>query len=130
MNRLFHGPLLPGQTLNLHPVAFGAWFGLLATALNLLPLSQLDGGHILYAVLGKWQRRLALPLWVGLAAAGFLWPGWWLWCVIVLVLRLQHPPVANEDEPLDPGRRWIAALALLLLVLCFTPVPMREIVVR
>jgi membrane-associated protease RseP (regulator of RpoE activity) len=130
VNRLFHGPLLPGQTLNLHPVAFGAWFGLLATALNLLPLSQLDGGHILYATLGRWQRRLARPLWLGLAAAGFLWPGWWLWCVIVLVLRLQHPPVANEDEPLDPGRKWIAALALLLLVLCFTPVPMREIVVR
>lgn len=129
-SRLFHHRLLPGQTLDLHPVAFGAWFGLFATALNLLPLSQLDGGHILYAVLGRWQRRLAKPLWVGLAAAGFLWPGWWLWCGIVLVLRLQHPPVGNESEPLDRRRQWVAALALLLLVLCFAPVPLRQIAVR
>lgn len=130
VSRLFHGRLLPGQTLNFHPVAFGAWFGLFATALNLLPLSQLDGGHILYAAFGRWQRRLAKPLWALLALAGFLWPGWWLWCVIVLVLRLHHPPVANENEPLDPGRKWVAALALFLLVLCFAPVPMREILVR
>jgi membrane-associated protease RseP (regulator of RpoE activity) len=130
VSRLFHGRLLPGQALDLHPIAFGAWFGLFATALNLLPLSQLDGGHILYAVVGSWQRRLAKPLWAVLAVAGFLWPGWWLWCVIVLVLRLHHPPVADEDRPLDPGRKWIAALALLLLVLCFTPVPLREFAVR
>jgi membrane-associated protease RseP (regulator of RpoE activity) len=128
--RLFHGRLLPGQTLDLHPIAFAAWFGLFATALNLLPLSQLDGGHILYAALGSWQRRLAKPLWAVLAAAGFLWPGWWLWCGIVLVLRLRHPPVDDEDRPLDPRRQWIAALALLLLVLCFTPVPLQEIAVR
>jgi membrane-associated protease RseP (regulator of RpoE activity) len=130
VSRLYHGPLLPGQTLDLHPVAFAAWFGLFATALNLLPLSQLDGGHILYAVLGRWQRRLAKPLWAVLAMAGFLWPGWWLWCVVLLVLRLQHPPIADEGRPLDPRRQWIAALALLLLVLCFTPVPLREIAVR
>lgn len=129
-SRLFHGPLRAGETLDLHPIAFAAWFGLLATALNLLPLSQLDGGHILYAALGRWQRRLARPLWIALAAAGLLWPGWWVWCGIVLVFRLQHPPVADEDRPLNPGRRWVAALALLLLVLCFTPVPLREIAVR
>jgi membrane-associated protease RseP (regulator of RpoE activity) len=123
---LFHGRLGPGETLDLHPVAFAAWFGLFATALNLLPLSQLDGGHILYAVLGARQRRLARPLWVVLAAAGLLWPGWWLWCVIVLILGLRHPPVADEHVPLNPGRKWLAALALLLLVLCFTPTPLRE----
>jgi membrane-associated protease RseP (regulator of RpoE activity) len=122
--------LAPGEILNLHPVAFAAWFGLFATALNLLPLSQLDGGHILYAALGSRQRRLARPLWVVLVAAGFLWPGWWLWSVIVLVFGLRHPPVDDENLPLDRRRRWVAALALLLLVLCFTPVPLQELAVR
>lgn len=121
--RLFHGPLAPGMTLNLHPTALAAWLGLFATALNLLPLGQLDGGHILYAVLGRGQRRIALPLWLGLALLGYYWPGWLLWCVIVLVIGLYHPPVYDESEPLDGKRRALALVALLLFVLCFMPVP-------
>jgi len=122
---LFHGRLGPGQTLDLHPVAFAAWFGLFTTGLNLLPLGQLDGGHVLYAAIGRRQWRLAWPLWGVLALAGLLWPGWWLWCLILLLLRPRHPPVLDETVPLDRTRLWIAALALLLFVLCFTPVPMR-----
>jgi membrane-associated protease RseP (regulator of RpoE activity) len=121
--RLFHGPLAPGTYLNLHPAALGAWLGLLATAINLLPLGQLDGGHILYAATGRLQRRLALPLWILLALLGLHWPGWLLWCVIVLLLGLRHPPVRDELTPLDPGRRWLALLALVLQVLSFMPVP-------
>ena len=68
--RLFHGPLPEGMTLDLHPMALAAWLGLFATALNLLPLGQLDGGHILYAALGRRQRALAIPLWLGLALLG------------------------------------------------------------
>jgi membrane-associated protease RseP (regulator of RpoE activity) len=124
--RLFHGPLQPGTYLNLHPVALGAWLGLLATALNLLPLGQLDGGHILYAVTGRWQRRLAIPLWLGLALLGWLWQGWILWTLIVLVIGLYHPPVWDEREPLDSKRRALALLALLIFVLAFTPVPISE----
>ncbi|HZF11858.1 MAG TPA: site-2 protease family protein [Thermoanaerobaculia bacterium] len=122
---LFHGRLGPGQTLNLHPVAFAAWFGLFTTGLNLLPLGQLDGGHVLYAAIGRRQWRLAWPLWGVLALTGLLWPGWWLWCGILLLLRPRHPPVVDESVPLDRPRLWIAALALLLFVLCFTPVPIR-----
>jgi membrane-associated protease RseP (regulator of RpoE activity) len=70
--RFFLGPLGPDVYLDLHPMALGAWLGLFATALNLLPLGQLDGGHILYAVLGSWQRKLALPLWLILGGLGFL----------------------------------------------------------
>ncbi len=121
--RLFHGPLGPGMTLSLHPTALAAWLGLFATALNLLPLGQLDGGHILYAATGRLQRRLALPLWLGLALLGYYWPGWLLWCLIVLVIGLYHPPVYDESEPLDGKRRALALVALLLFVLCFMPVP-------
>src|SRR5262249_10525902 len=91
--RGLHGPLPAGVVLRLHPFALAAWFGLLATAINLLPLGQLDGGHILYAAAGRWQRRLALPLWLALALAGVLWGGWVLWCVVIFTMGLHHPPV-------------------------------------
>jgi membrane-associated protease RseP (regulator of RpoE activity) len=121
VTRLYHGRLGDGQVLHLHPFALAAWFGLLATAINLLPLGQLDGGHILYAVAGRWQRRLALPLWVALALAGVLWGGWVLWCVVIFAMGLFHPAVVDEATPLDRGRRALAAVALLVLALCFTP---------
>lgn len=127
--RLFHGGLAAGETLHLHPFALAAWFGLLATAINLLPLGQLDGGHILYAVMGRLQRRLALPLWLGLGVAGLLWPGWLLWCLIAVVMGLSHPPVRDEAEPLDPVRHTLAAIALVILVLSFMPVPVSEVIV-
>lgn len=116
----FHGQWLsPGMTLNLHPFALAAWFGLLATAINLLPLGQLDGGHILYAAAGRWQRRLALPLWLALGLASLLWPGWMLWCALTLLMGLYHPPVRDERVPLDRKRMWLAVAALLILILAF-----------
>jgi hypothetical protein len=116
----FHGQWLgQGMTLNLHPFALAAWFGLLATAINLIPLGQLDGGHILYAAAGRWQRRLALPLWVALALAAMLWPGWLLWCGLTLVMGLYHPPVRDERTPLDRKRRWLTVVALAILILSF-----------
>jgi membrane-associated protease RseP (regulator of RpoE activity) len=122
--RLFHGPIGEGMFLNLHPAALGAWLGLLATSLNLLPLGQLDGGHVLYAATGRLQRRLALPFWLGLALLGLYWQGWLLWCLIVLVIGLYHPPVYDEHTPLDPTRRKLAWVALLVFVLSFMPVPL------
>ncbi|HEV8240879.1 MAG TPA: site-2 protease family protein [Thermoanaerobaculia bacterium] len=121
---LVHGPLPPNTVLNPHPFVLAAWVGLFATSLNLLPLSQLDGGHILYAVLGRRQWKLALPLWLLLVAAGFLFPGWWLWALIVMLIGLRHPPVADEEMPLGRGRIALAVVALAMLVLCFMPVPL------
>jgi membrane-associated protease RseP (regulator of RpoE activity) len=127
---LFHSQPAPGMALNLHPVAYGAWLGLLATAINLLPLGQLDGGHILYAVTGPLQRRLALPLWIILGLMGYYWPGWLLWCFIVLLIGLPHPPVYDESEPLDAKRRLLAWFALVMFVLSFMPVPLDIVPVR
>ena len=120
----FHGGLGPAETLDLHPFALAAWVGLLATALNLIPLGQLDGGHILYSVAGHRQRLVAIPLWLGLAAAGlFYWRGWLFWCVIVLVMGLRHPPVMNERSRLDSRRLWLALATLILFALSFMPIP-------
>jgi len=127
---LFHGRLGPGMILNLHPVALAAWLGLLATSINLLPLGQLDGGHVLYAATGRLQRRLALPLWIVLGLLGYLWQGWLVWCVIILVIGLYHPPVWDETTPLNPFRRRLAWVALILLVLTFMPAPLSIVPIR
>lgn len=124
LGRAIHGPLPAGSILELHPTALAAWVGLLATALNLLPLGQLDGGHILYAVTGRLQRWLALPLWAGLAVAGWFWNGWWFWCVLVLIMGLVHPPVRDERAPLGGGRVAVALVAAAIFVLSFMPLPL------
>jgi len=124
MQQLAHGPTGANTVLDLHPFALAAWVGLLVTALNLLPFGQLDGGHLLYAAIGRWQHKLAVPMWGLLIAGGFLWPGWFLWSVLVLLMRLKHPPVRDEHVPLDRRRLGVALLALLILALCFMPVPL------
>lgn len=124
LTRIFHGTLAQNEILNLHPAALAAWFGLFATSLNLLPMGQLDGGHIVYAALGaRRQMWLAVPAWLALAACGLAWSGWIVWCAVVLVLRLRHPPVLDETVELGARRRLIAVIAALLFALSFMPVP-------
>lgn len=122
---LFHGSLPEQAGLQLHPVGYAGWWGLLVTALNLLPFGQLDGGHITYSVLGSWQRRLAWPLLLVLVALGFVWMGWWVWAVLALVMGVRHPTVMDEPVSLDPRRRWLALVCLLVFILCFCPEPVR-----
>lgn len=106
-----------------HPLAAAAFFGLFVTMLNLLPFGQLDGGHVLYALLGRWHRRAVVPALVLLIALGFIWWGWWVWAVIALVMKVRHPWIPGEDEPLDPGRQWLAWACIAVFILCFTPQP-------
>lgn len=114
-----------GADLALSPLGFAGWFGLFVTALNLLPLGQLDGGHILYAAIGGRQKRVGIVLFVLLAALAFLWPGWILWVVIVLVMGIAHPPTADPEERLDGKRRVLAIVCLLVFAASFSPVPVR-----
>ncbi len=114
----------PGAVFDYHPMAFAAWFGLLVTAINLIPIGQLDGGHILYSLGIRQSKRITIVVWLALAACGFLWHGWWLWCAITAVLRFTHPPVLDEFEPLSRGRRGLAFAAALVFVLAFSPKPL------
>lgn len=113
-------------TLLLHPLAVAAWLGLFVTALNLFPLSQLDGGHVLFALAGRRQRPAALAFLAALALLGLEWPGWWLWAGLVLLVgrgSVAHPPVFDPAYPLSPARRRIAWACIAMLVLCFVPLP-------
>lgn len=125
--QLMFGALPAGQTLNMHPMVFAAWFGMLATALNLLPFGQLDGGHITYATLGRWATPLSLAT-IATAILLTFNSSSWLFMTVMMVLMLlilgpRHPRVLYEYEPLAPGRRAVALLALVIFVICFTPVP-------
>jgi membrane-associated protease RseP (regulator of RpoE activity) len=122
------GSLAEGYTLNIHPIVFASWFGMLATALNLLPFGQLDGGHITYAILGRWSMYVSLAT-VGTAVVmTFFSTSWIIMTVMMLVMLVvlgpRHPRVIYEYEPLGPGRRAVAVFALIMLALCFTPVPL------
>ena len=130
LQQLLHTEVPNGSILELHPAAWAGWFGLLVTALNLLPFAQLDGGHIMYSLLGRWHARLAWPLLGVLFALGFFWWGWWLWTVIALILGVRHPPVLDERVPLDRRRVLIAVMCIVVFVLSFNPAPVREITIQ
>ena len=124
---LVWGNVAQGYSINMHPMAFAAWFGLLATALNLFPVAQLDGGHISYAVLGTRSTIVTLVM-AGVAIAlAFTSSSWIAWTVLLVIMIVtlgpRHPPTLDDDEPLDRGRIMLAILAMVILALCFTPAP-------
>lgn len=121
-----------GSTLlNLHPVGWAAWFGMLATSLNLLPIGQLDGGHVVYALLGEKGHKivsyLAFAFLVGISFLSWPMLGYLVFAVLLLFLKLRHPKPLFDYNDLGTGRRALAVLALLILILTFIPVPIRLI---
>jgi membrane-associated protease RseP (regulator of RpoE activity) len=121
---LIMGSLPPEADVLLHPVAFAAWFGLFVTSLNLLPIGQLDGGHVAYALWGTRQRTLAFAVLPLLIVLGFVgWPGWFVWAFMAGIWGLGHPPVVDPDVPLGRGRMLVGWIALVVFVLTFAPVP-------
>ena len=117
-------PGVPPGDLLLHPVGRAAWVGLFATALNLLPGGQLDGGHILYAAASKYHRRITLGVALLLIPLGYFSGGdGILWSVLLLAIGFRHPPLLNRWEQLDRTRCIWTAVAILIFILCFMPMP-------
>ena len=118
-----------GYTLYLHPMGFAAWVGLLLTALNLFPIGQLDGGHISYAIFGSRSTLVTVASAAVLFALAFHSPSWIAWAVLMVVMLVawgpRHPRTLDHDVPLDRTRTLIAAGALVIFVLCFTPAPIQ-----
>ncbi|HTT65423.1 MAG TPA: site-2 protease family protein [Bryobacteraceae bacterium] len=118
-------PGVRSADLYLHPVARAAWIGILATALNLLPIGQLDGGHILYALAGDRHKLLSKIFIAALIPLGFLWWPWWLWAVVLFFLARRHPVIV-DPAGISTGRKWLALAALIIFLLCFTAAPVLE----
>ncbi len=123
---LIYGSSGDDVMLLLHPVGLAGWFGLLVTALNLFPIGQLDGGHISYAVFGRWSHWIGWTVFGALAILCLLYSvGYALFLILLLLLmRLRHQPTANDTIPLGRTRRWLAWLMLGVFVVCFTPTPL------
>lgn len=143
-----HGQALPnpvtGQDVLMSDIAFAAWIGLLVTALNLLPVGQLDGGHTVFTLFGRRARfinlgAMGLMLLLGLAGipeaqalvpwlTNVGWSGWFIWLVLITLLGGPfHPPALDDVTELDPTRRWLGYFVVLIFVLTFVPVPLRPL---
>jgi membrane-associated protease RseP (regulator of RpoE activity) len=122
------GRFLPdGQVdVYMNQLAMAGWAGLLVTALNLIPLGQLDGGHILYSLIGERARRLYIPLIISAVLLAFLNQAWVLWVVLLLLFGRTYAAPLDMITPLDTRRRWIGILALALFVVIFVPEPLVE----
>ncbi len=127
--QLVFGTLPAGQEIFLHPMAFAGWIGLFVTSLNMLPLGQLDGGHIVYGLVPKRHATIARLTLVGLVVAGWLgWEGWFFWAILgVLVGAGRHPAPMWSEEHLAPVSRNAGLAALAVFVLTFVPVPFAPI---
>ncbi len=115
-----------GSVVLLHPLALAGWLGLLVTMLNLLPLGQLDGGHVLYALIGRRQAWVGRAAWLGLVVLGFWFWGWWVWALFTVILgrgSLVHPTVLDRYRRIPAGRQPFGWASVLLFVVTFTPVP-------
>ena len=120
---LFHAPVPEGMNLVIGPLGLAAWFGLLVTALNLMPIGQLDGGHVTYSFFRERAHRISrVASWVCVALIYF-GPSWILWAVLVRVLGRRHPPTLDDETPVGAARVAVGVLSLVVFVLCFVPDP-------
>ena len=143
------GAVPPGQDIILHPIAFAGWIGLFVTSINLMPVGQLDGGHITYALGGeKLHRKTSMAVFIILLSLGltklfiyadfmpvsidlydyadkYLWEWWAMWAVILSFFGLRHPPVLHWETRLDSRRRFVGWLTFFIFIITFIPVPIR-----
>lgn len=124
LTKLTIGAVPENHDVFLHPVAFAGWIGFFVTSLNLIPVGQLDGGHIVYALIGKRHENFSKILIGIMVFLGiFLWEGWLVWAVLLFIMGFKHPPIIYSEVPLDPFRKKIGWTALIIFVLTITPVP-------
>ncbi|HOE18839.1 MAG TPA: site-2 protease family protein [Syntrophorhabdaceae bacterium] len=124
LQEILIGDIPGGHDLVLHPCAYAGWVGLFVTALNLLPVGQLDGGHIAYALFGdrsKWIFGASIVL-LGVLAA-FYNPGWLTLVIILLIFGMRHPHPVDMETELDTKRKILAFIILAIFILSFTPSP-------
>jgi membrane-associated protease RseP (regulator of RpoE activity) len=120
---VFHPGIPPGYDLMLHPVAFAGWIGLFVTSMNLIPIGQLDGGHVMYSLLLKKRRYLYIPIFAALIGLGFLWYGWFVWIVLAYFIARRDPVIQDTVTPLSTREKIYAIVPYVILILTFVPQP-------
>ena len=120
---ILHPNLPANYDIILHPMAFAGWLGFFVTAINLLPIGQLDGGHIAYAVFGKARKYVMIGVIAIIVLLGLVWQGWYFWILLILAFGLKHPKAQDEITQLTTSDKILAAIALLILILAFIPNP-------
>jgi len=132
MKLLIFGQKLPhnGIDVTLNQMAWAGWVGLFVTGLNLLPVGQLDGGHLTYTLFGNRAKQLYWPILIGMVILGIVTNNllqWGIWIALLLLMRNQHAEPLDDVTPLDPQRRALGLFCLLLFVLVFVPIPLTVI---
>ncbi len=121
---LMVGPIGAGKDIALHPAAFAGWIGMFVTAMNLLPIGQLDGGHLVYALLGRGHRKFSMAMIASLLLLGVLtWPGWFVWAALIMIIGIWHPPVEDQHLPMDRRRKVLSVCTIIVFILTFMPTP-------
>jgi Zn-dependent protease len=124
LTQMIFGKLPETAAISIHPIAVAGWVGMFVTSLNLLPMGQLDGGHIIRGLFPRHYRKIYRLTAFILLLIGLLWPGWILWTIIVfLMTRLEHPGPLNDVSELDLRGKLYGVMGIIILILCFTPVP-------
>lgn len=124
ISRIIVGLPQEGYDILLHPIAFAGWIGLFVTSLNLIPIGQLDGGHIAYAIIGERQRLISIIIIPILLALGLYgWPGWYVWALLTSILGVRHPPILDPEIPLDKREVFLGLTALIIFAITFIPIP-------
>lgn len=114
-----------GQTIQVHPILYAAWWGIFVTGINLLPVGQLDGGHAVYALLGRYAHGIALLTFLLLIVIGSLQQqlAWFIWAFFIMLGGLKHPPPLNDIADVGPVRKLIGVMTIILFILIFIPSP-------
>ncbi len=129
IQHLVMGRIAEGYEVMVHPIGYAGWVGLFVTSLNLLPVGQLDGGHVVYAVFGKRSRSFFfITLAVMIFITVFYNPGWLLLIVLIILFGFRHPAPLDDETPLDGRRKWMGGIVFAIFVLSFTPAPFPELV--
>ena len=127
LSRLAIGELPEGKELMLHPLAYAGWVGILVTAMNLLPVGQLDGGHIIYSLFRKRSRFISFMIYALMVYVFLFHSAMWMLWLILLAIFHRHPPTLYDEQPLGSGRKWLGSFTLLAFAVTFTPAPFTEV---
>ena len=120
-------PSSPHINIHLHPIAFAGWIGMLVTALNLMPVGQLDGGHIIYAITPGKHSAIGKLFFVGLFPLGYFWSGWFFWAAMIALMGFKTAPLKEDVEKLELTHIVLGAISMAIFVLTFIPIPFSNI---